>query len=493
MTEESRSRVGALLARLYRPTGFRGPVVTLMSGAGLALVITYASQLVLARLYPPDAFGVADYFVMAVTVLVSLASLHYEDAVMSPASHAAAARILKLATLLAVASSALLVAAAIWPVAVAGAIGVPELAPWLWLLPIALLLTKMVRLLELWLSRLKRFRLIGGGQVSAAGTTAAVRIGAGASSAAAGAGGLIGGFVAGQVAALALLLPAAWRNRGVPARQPDVEDALPSLMDAARQYRRFALFSTPAAVLNAAFSRLPTILLPLYFSWTVVGYYGRAFVALAIPLGLVGNAVAQVFFVHAGEAMRAGSIGRLTVQVQARLVMIGLMPTLAVMIAGPELFEILLGEPWRTSGEYLRFVAPWMMLASIASPLTRVFDVLERQRTDLACSLGMIGLQTTALVVGGRSGDVMFTLLLLGVAGVIARAAHLIVIMRVAHARPASAIMPYVRYGLYSAIPALAIAASVSFASPAVTVLTTILALAAYYGTVAVREDLLTA
>ena len=62
-----------------------------------------------------------------------------------------------------------------------------------------------------------------------------------------------------------------------------------------------------------------------------------------------------------------------------------------------------------------------MLLAAIASPLTRVFDVLERQRTDLACSVGMIVLQTAALVVGGRTGDVFFTLLLLGIAGVVAR------------------------------------------------------------------------
>src|SRR5690606_7728230 len=125
-------------------------------------------------------------------------------------------------------------------------------------------------------------------------------------------------------------------------------------------YRRFAIYSTPAAVLNGVFSRLPTVLLPLFFSWSVVGYYGRAFVALAVPLGLIGNAVAQVFFVHAGEARRAGGLSGLTAQVHARLVMLGIAPTLAVMIAGPDLFAVLFGELWRDSGEYLRYVAPWM-------------------------------------------------------------------------------------------------------------------------------------
>ena len=381
---------------------------------------------------------------------------------------------------------------ALWPRAVAGALGVPELAPWLWLLPIALLLTKASRLTEVWLTRMKRFRRVSGGQLAASGGTASFRISAGVASAAPGAGGLIGGFVIGQVASLALLLPAALKGRdGSGEAAPGPETTAPNLLSAARRYRRYALYSAPAAALNAAFTRLPIILLPLFFSWSVVGYFGRAFVALAVPLGLIGNAIAQVFFVHAGEAMRAGTLGGLTARVHGRLVMLGLLPTAAVIVAGPDLFEVTFGAPWRTSGEYVQLVAPWMFMAAVASPLTRTFDVLERQRVDLFTSIGMFIVQASAIVVGGMTGDVMLTLILLGTSGFLARAAHVATMLHLAGVSPAEAVRPYYHYARFALLPLLAIAVTARWAAPWATLIVTAVSGIAFYSFVAHRERLL--
>lgn len=464
-------------------------MITLLSGSGFALAITYLSQLVLARLYPPDAFGVSDYFVMAVTVLLSLASLRYEDAVMTPESDAEARRILWLAMLLTTVIAAIMAVAALMPRTVSSALGVPELAPWLWLLAPTLVFTKAARLLEVWLSRERRFRRMSGGQISSAGATAAFRIGAGIGPTAGGAGGLIGGFLAGQLAALAFMLPGRQKKSN---REVSHQEAhAPGFTAIANRYRRFALFSTPAAVLNAAFARLPTILLPLFFSWTVVGYYGRAFVALAVPLGLFGSAVAQVFFVHAGEAMRTGSIARITSQVHDRLVMLGLLPTAAVMIAGPDLFEVLFGANWRPSGDYLRYVAPWLFLAAVAAPLTRVFDVLERQRADLLTSIGMFVLQGTAIVIGGRSGSLELTLLLMGATGLLARAAHIGVMLLLSRVPGREVLAPYLRYAGIGVAPLLLIGVAAYFASPFVTLVVTVIALAGYYAFIGLKGGML--
>ena len=257
------------------------------------------------------------------------------------------------------------------------------------------------------------------------------------------------------------------------------------------RYRRFAFFSTPAAVLNAAFARLPTILLPLFFSWTVVGYYGRAFVALAVPLGLFGSAVAQVFFVHAGEAMRTGSIARITGQVHDRLVMLGLLPTAAVMIAGPDLFEVLFGANWRPSGEYLRYVAPWLFLASVAAPLTRVFDVLERQRADLFTSIGMFVLQGAAIVIGGRTGSLELTLLLMGATGLVARAGHIAVMLLLSRVPAREVLSPYLRYTGLGVLPALVIGAAAYLASPVLTLVVTVIAVCGYYAFIGLKGGML--
>src|SRR5690606_983337 len=144
------------------------------------------------------------------------------------------------------------------------------------------------------------------------------------------------------------------------------------------------------------------------------------------------------------------------------------------------------------AGEYLRFVAPWLYLAAIAAPLTRLFDVLERQRADLLTSILMFVVQAAALVIGGRTGDVMLTLILLGITGFVARAAHIAVMLRISSVPWRNALQPYVRYAAYSLLPGIAIALTLSGSNNMLTVAVVVIGLAAYYAAIAVREGVLT-
>src|SRR5690625_391166 len=72
------------LLGLFSDTGFRGPVLSLMSGSGITLAAAYFAQPILTRIYGPEAFGVSDYFVGVMAILTPVASLRYEDAVMTP-------------------------------------------------------------------------------------------------------------------------------------------------------------------------------------------------------------------------------------------------------------------------------------------------------------------------------------------------------------------------------------------------------------------------
>ena len=445
-------RVRQRLSELFTTSGFRGPVLTLLSGSGLVLVLAYLTQPILTRLYPPTSFGVSDYFVSLLTVLMAFASLRYEDAIMQPETDREAAGIVWLAgvllTITALATALLLP----WRAPIAAWLGIPGLAPWLVLVPPTLLLMRLARLAELWLSRERRFRHVSAGQVVNTLTTIGGRIGA-ALAITTSAGGLIGGFALGHLASTAFFGSVVVRRMGRPLRaafKPSLWRRL------AHRYRRFALFSTPSALINVVLARLPYLLIPVYFDTEVLGYFGRAFVALAVPLSLIGGAVARVFFVQAAEAVQAGTLTTLTTTVHRRLVMIGLFPTLLVLLAGPDLFDVVFGDPWRTSGLYLRYVGLWLFLAGVASPLTRLFDVLERQRLDFAVSVGMFILLTTALVLSGRTGNVLLTLLVLGIVGAALRLAHLAVLLAIARVPLGEALRPYGRYAVM-ALPGLAI------------------------------------
>ncbi|NBC17764.1 MAG: oligosaccharide flippase family protein [Bacteroidetes bacterium] len=476
------------LAALFTTSGFRGPVLTLLSGSGIVLVLAYLAQPVLTRLYPPSSFGVSDYFITLLTVLMAFASWRYEDAIMQPESEREAAGLVGLAvgllTVTVVATALLLP----WRTPIAAWLGIPDLAPWLVLVPPTLLVMRISKLAELWLTRARRFRLVSAGTVTQTLTMISGRIGAGAALTTS-PGGLIGGFALGHLASALLLGTLVVRQ---------MRRYLRSIFDVslwrrlARRYRRFALFSTPSSLLNIVLVRLPYLLLPIYFTTDVLGFFGRAFVALAVPLSIIGGAVAQVFFVQAAEAQESGTLSTLTTTVHRRLVMIGLFPALLLLLAGPDLFEFVFGDVWRTAGVYVRYVAPWLFLASVASPLTRLFDVLERQRLDLGASLIMFVLLAAALLGTGPSGDVLLTLGVLGGVGALLRVGHLVLLLRLADVSLGDAVRPYLRYALMAA-PGIAITgiAVALNARPLVTTLVAALGGLVYLALLLWRDQLL--
>jgi O-antigen/teichoic acid export membrane protein len=216
------------------------------------------------------------------------------------------------------------------------------------------------------------------------------------------------------------------------------------------------------------------LLIPEFYDWGIAGQFSRGFNLLFVPLSLIAMAVAQVFFVRAVEAHRAGTLSVLSVNVHSRLVLLTLFPTAMVMVAGPDIFEVLFGEDWRPSAEYLRYVAPWIMFSIVASPMTRLFDVLERQRLELVVASLMFVAILGAILLGARIGGIEAFLLYLGIAGTLARFGQILLLLRLSGAKMRAVLSPYWKYFL-PALPMLVAAAFVTrFDNPLMTLLTAV-------------------
>lgn len=447
-------RAKAVLTRLFPKQGVRGPTITLLFGSTSAAAISFLLQPVLTRLYGPEEFGVLSYFMALLSVLVTVGSFQYENALMQPDTEKEAMNILWLSVLLLGAATILLCLALPWRIEIAQFLGMPEVGPWLILIPPAFLGFRSIRLAELWLARSRRFRRLTSGQFANGVTAAGFRTVAALPPIGAGAGGLVGGIIAGQIAASSVYFPTLVRRHG---RDFIRAFDFGCIRRLAFRYRRFSLFSTPASTVNSLLSRLPFLLIPLLLVGSndaVLGHLGQAINVIAVPLGFIGSAVAQVLFVHASEAARSGELRQTAERVHARLVAIGLFPTLLLCIAGPDLLGFILGADWRESGVYVRFVGAWVFLSAVAAPLTRIFDVLERQRLDLLTSLGMLTALAAGLLVGGMTRNVTYMLLLTGLAGALARTVQIATLLRIASVTPREALTPYIR-GTRTSLPLL--------------------------------------
>jgi len=388
--------------------GMLGPVLTLLTGTVAAQAAVYLARPVLTRVFAPEAFGLFAFYLAAVAVLATAATGKYEDAIPLPERPRAAAGAAALALALSGGVALLALLAVPFREPLAAALGHPEAAPYVALVPLGVWVTAWGRTAELWLTRVARFGPISFSRGVQGGVTVPVQIGAGV--AGLGALGLVGGHLAGRAVATAALAVAVLRGGRL--RQRIGDGLLGEAGHAARRYRRFALFGMPSGTLNAFSMQLPAFLLLAWFSPEAAGLYAVAYGTLAIPMQLVGGSVAQVFFARAAVARREGTLATLTGSVFARLCALGAFPMAALAVAGPEVFALVFGEAWREAGTYAQWLAPWLFLVFVSSPLSTLLDVLERQPLELGFNVVLLAGRVAALAAGAAAGDARLAVIL---------------------------------------------------------------------------------
>jgi O-antigen/teichoic acid export membrane protein len=480
------NRLRARFSHLLDDSGFRGPVLKLLTGTGYAFVLAYVAKTVLLRMYDPGDFGIYAAVFAIVSICQPLVTLRYEDAVMISDTPRKAAHAFVLSMGVLIGMCTLLLVLIPLRHEIEQLFGEPAMADWIWTVPVVLFIQRGAKTMELWLSRMERFSLISGGQVAQSTVMTVVRIGAGFVRASP--GGLIFGFALGHLAQGALYVKQmAASLKTALAGPPEGLDAT-LVREVARRYRKFPMFTTPAAMISAAVSQLPALLLLYYFNKEVLGIYSQAFAVLFIPMSQLAMTIAQVFFVRAVEAHRDGTLSELSGNIHKRMVMMVLPVTAVLMVTGGDVFEFLFSATWRASGEYLLFLGPWILFTTVSSPLTRLFDVLERQRYELVVAVIMFVVLTGAMITGGRTGDVTTTMIYLGVGGAAVRIFSIVLLTRLAGVPFGHVVKPYVRYALVCAPLLIALYFIGTAAGGLVTTLSALLALG-LFGLYVVRTE----
>lgn len=401
----------------------------------VAALVTLASQPLLGRLYTPAQFGMAETFVAFLTVVFPIASLRYEDALALPESDDDARAVWHLAALLTLGACGLLLLA---PLAAPALRGGPytEIVPLLGLLAPGLLALRTQRLADAWLVRARRYGALTAANVARSASTTGGRL------ALSGSGhGLVTGFVVGNALA-ALAQARAVATSGLLSGRPSVA----AMRRMAIRYRRFAVYTTPSALLAALSSRLPLLALAALFPLDVVGWLGRVILVVATPIAFLGSAASRVLVAEGPAAHRDGRLAEVALDTHRMLARVGVWPVLALVVAGPVIFVTVFGPAWHEAGVYARLTAPWLVLATHAATLTPVFDIAERHRRDLAATL-VLTLGMAAALIGAVAArlDARTTVALLGAVGAVLRLGHMAVLLNVAGVRLRDAVAVFLK------------------------------------------------
>ncbi|GIV70502.1 MAG: polysaccharide biosynthesis protein [Patescibacteria group bacterium] len=379
-------------------SGFGGDVLKLVSGTTFAQALLILAAPILTRLYPPEAFGVLAIFTSITTILGVIACLRYELAITLPEKDEDAANVLGVTLFFAVLIALLASIVIGWGHEfIIALLKAPALGSWLWLVPPATFLAGVFLGFNYWNTRTHHFGRLSISRVLQSASTATSQITLGLTGVAPG-GALIISSVGGQALAVLTLGMQIYRDD----RNTFWESVrLQKIVEVVKRYRKFPLYDTWSALLNSFSWQLPAFLLAAFFSPTVVGYYALGFRILQMPMSLVGSAIAQVFYPRAAEAYQRGDLSVLVENTFHRLVLIGLFPMLTLTLIGRDLFTIFFGPEWAEAGSYAQILSIWAFVWFISSPLSTIFNVLEKQERMLRWNMANFLTRFLSLWIGG--------------------------------------------------------------------------------------------
>lgn len=205
------------------------------------------------------------------------------------------------------------------------------------MIPLGIWLASTYSAFQFWATRKKRYGAIAKTRISQTGSSVFVQISLGLGSAFGPLGLLLGQAMSSGagVFALARLM---WLKDKRHFRRVSRERMRAMFI----AYKRFPKYSALESFANNGAVQLPVILIAAVSSESDAGYLLLAMKAMAMPLGLIGGAVSQVYLSRAPDEWRAGTLPTFTLNSIAGLAKVGIGPLIFAGITAPILFPVFL-------------------------------------------------------------------------------------------------------------------------------------------------------
>ncbi|MBN2290855.1 MAG: oligosaccharide flippase family protein [Pirellulales bacterium] len=353
---------------------FTQNVVVLAGGTVAGQAVVIAASPILTRLYTPEDFGMLGVYVSLLGLVSVIASLRYEFAIPLPEKDADAAAIVILSlAILPVTVTVVGLVILLFRDPIIAWTNTPGIGPYLWLLPVGMVLMGIYQVFNYWVvrkkvfSRIARTRFYQG--IAAVITQLALYP--------CGPLGLLLGQVLGSAAGSGTLASLAVRHDRHAFQQVNRN----ALVRMALRYRRFPQVSTLSGIANSGGNVLPVLLLAAFFGPFVAGQFALVHRVVTWPMNVLGLAVSQVYFGEGVSALRRSpsNLRSLFLGGSKQLGTVAVLPMLALLLAGPWIFTFLFGSNWESAGQFARVLAPMMAVQLVAASLSQTLNILEHQ------------------------------------------------------------------------------------------------------------------
>jgi O-antigen/teichoic acid export membrane protein len=353
-------------------------IATVLSANLIAQALGLAALPFLTRLFPAEAFAHYQFFLSFITLLGVPAGLRYELALLRAGEGGELRAVLWLcfasncgvAFLVAIAAAAIELIQPFW----LARVQFP-----LFLLPLALLIGSVANTMSFVLIRNRAYLASGHSKVTQSATFVGLAGGIGV--AAPVSSGLAVADIGGRAALAGYSL--FWIARNAPALL--VPASMRRMAAVARRYREYPLISAPGTLINSAGSVMTPLVVYALFAPAISGQFALVERSLTLPLALVISAASQVFTAEFASHLRSGSTAALHDfrKLVLHATVLGFVPAVALIVAGPDIFAIVFGAEWRLAGEFSRYLAVGYWSALAFGPINATLVVMGRQKLQL--------------------------------------------------------------------------------------------------------------
>jgi len=383
--------LGKINTKLDAQGGFLKSVGVLAGGTAFAQALGVLVLPLITRLYSPEEFALFAVYTSIVGILTVAICLRFEIAIPLPEKDEDALSLFMLSLLSNILLTTLLaVVIFFFQESLFTLIQQPQLKPYKWLIPIGVFLAGLYGSLQYWATRKKQFSAIAQTRMTQAVSSSAVQIGAGYLSF-----GVIG-LLFGQIINFSAGIVRLFISFSKETKHLTNQISITKLKENWKKYDKFPKYSTFESLANVAAIQLPVIIIAAVAIGPEAGYLMLAMKVIAMPMGLVGGAIGQVYLAHAPEYYSRGELKQYTTQTIKKIAKITIFPLILIGIIAPFIFPLVFGDGWAKAGYMLLWMVPWFIMQILSSPVSMSLHVTGNQKTALI--LQVMGL---LLRVGG--------------------------------------------------------------------------------------------
>lgn len=374
---------------------FSRNVLTLMTGTMIAQAIPIAISPILTRIYTPEDFGVFALYISISTLLSVIATGKYEFAIMLPKKESDAYHIFTLSLIIiSVISIFLWIIIFFFNDLLVVLFGNVSIGPWLYLIPLSVLLSGLNQSLNYWNNRNNRYKKIAYSKIAQSTASSAVNIGAGIQQ---WYGGLVFGSLAGQMVSLLTLMRSLWK---------DVQKNIFTLQSLkiyalAKKHKAFPTVYMAHSAMDVGKDVLVNILLMRLYDSFLLGQFYMVNKILLLPSTLVGSSLSQVFFREVSKKHNLKKdFSRDVLIMVKKLFLLSVGPCIIIALFSNELFVFVFGENWKVAGDLAASFSLYIMFQFVASPLSIVPLIVNQQLKAFYISLVGKGVYISAIIAG---------------------------------------------------------------------------------------------